>query len=202
MARAARAGGDERTLDQLRSDIATDLLIHGQVAGDPLLGSAPPGKLNVYVPIEAILPLGDGVMSDESLGEVPGLGFLTAEQVRRVALAAGSTWRRLVTDPVTGAVVEAERTYRPSRAMRELLVARDGTCRVPGCELPAREADLDHTVPWSPGVTVPQDGATHPDNLKALHRGHHHAKTRRWWTCSQDPGGTVHWRTLTDRQPH
>ncbi|WP_018155151.1 HNH endonuclease signature motif containing protein [Demetria terragena] len=200
LARAARSGGDERTLDQLRSDIATDLLIHGQVPGDALLGSAPSARLNVYVPIEAILPLADGAGSGESLGEVPGLGFLTPEQVRRVALASGSTWRRLVTDAVTGAVVDAERTYRPSQAMRELLVARDGTCRAPGCELPARESDLDHTISWVPGTVEPRDGATHRDNLKALHRGHHHAKTRRWWTCLQDPGGAVHWRTLTGRR--
>lgn len=217
IARSARQAGDERTLAQLRSDIATDLLIHGTVAGDHVLGSPPAARLNVYVNLATLLPdpgdagdpgTGEVVRSgtdnataarfdSDGLGEVPGLGFLTGDQVRRLALTAGSVWRRLVTDPTTGTVMEACRTYRPTRAMRELVMARDHTCRAPGCEIAARDTDLDHNVPWRPDALTPAEGATHPDNLHALHRGHHHAKTRRWWHSTQGAGGVVHWRTLT-----
>lgn len=117
MAKAARAAGDTRTLAQLRADIAIDLLLGGTVAGDACLGDAPAGRLQVIVPFAALLPedlvaeqcagggaaggSGPGSGGAFGLGEVPGLGFLTPEQVREVALQAGSTWARLVTDPVT-----------------------------------------------------------------------------------------------------
>ena len=43
------------------------------------------------------------------------------------ALAAGGTWRRLVTDPLSGAVIDVGRTrYRPPAALADLVRARDG----------------------------------------------------------------------------
>ncbi|HEV2242754.1 MAG TPA: hypothetical protein VGR98_17050, partial [Streptosporangiaceae bacterium] len=37
--------------------------------------------------------------------------------------------------------------------LRELVTARDVTCRNPVCGQPAWRADLDHTQPWAPGGT-------------------------------------------------
>ncbi|MDE9365133.1 hypothetical protein PZ938_05885 [Luteipulveratus sp. YIM 133132] len=193
LARRARAAGDGRTLAQLRSDIATDLLIRGQVPGDALLADAPPARLQVVVSLATLLDK-DGV------AEVPGAGFLTAEQVRRVAVAEGSVWCRLVTDPTTGSVIDAASTYRPPAAMRRAVQARDQRCRAPGCEHPATECDLDHVVTWNALACEPAHGATHPDNLHALHRAHHVAKTRGWWRSTQSAGGIVHWTTLTGRR--
>ena len=260
LARRARAAGDARTLAQLRSDIATDLLIRGQIAGDALLGDAPPAHLQVIVHLSSLFtpdadacasanananassvaghgasfgqvagaafgprsgtahgvtngsPLtsasslgrpahdGSAPVVGGGVGEAPGLGFLTAEQVRRLAFAEGSVWRRLVTDPVSGAVVDAASTYRPPAAMRREVQARDHRCRAPGCEHPAVECDLDHAVTWNALTDEPSSGATHPDNLHALHRGHHNPKTRGWWRSEQRTGGIVQWTTLTGRR--
>lgn len=211
MAKAARAAGDTRTLAQLRADIAMDLLLRGTVAGDESLGHAPAGRLHVIVPFAALLP-GDLVTAQAAtgassaagaafgLGEVPGLGFLTAEQVRAVAMQAGSTWARLVTDPVTGEVINAANTYRVPTQMSRLVKGRDHTCRAPGdCGVSAADADVDHDIEYAPGAMEPAEGATHPDNLHALHRGHHNAKTGKFWSSQQQTDASITWQTLTRR---
>lgn len=194
LARTARQAGDPRTLAQLRSDLATDLLVHGTVPDDQLLGDAPPGRVHVVVSLSTLLGL------DDRVAEAPGRGFLTAAQVRRVAVQAGSTLRRIVTDPASGTAIERTRSYVPTRAMREYVIARDGRCRAPGCEYSAVGADLDHVREWQAGAERPDDGATHPDNLIALHRGHHNPKTRRWWTVTPGPAGELRWKTLTGQE--
>lgn len=212
MAKTARAAGDERTVAQLRADIAIDLLLRGTVVGDECLGSAPAGRLHVIVHLASILPAdlvaaqaGTGRMPAAvgaafGVGEVPGLGFLTPEQVREVAVQAGSTWARLVTDPVTGQVVDAARTYRVPAGMARLVKGRDHTCRAPGdCGVAAADADLDHDTEHQPGATEPGGGATHPDNLHAAHRGHHNAKTGRFWSSRQHQDASITWQTLTRR---
>lgn len=200
LAKAARAAGDERPLAQLRADIAVDLLLRGVVPGDDCLGAAPAGRLHVIVDLASILP--DGATGDAAMGvgEVPGLGFLSADQVRPVAVRAGSTWARLVTDPVTGQVIDAAKTYRVPAGMARLIKGRDHTCRAPGdCGVPAGEADLDHDVEYQPGVTAPGQGATHPENVHVMHRGHHNTKTGRFWSSRQHGDGSISWRTLTRR---
>lgn len=217
LARAARAAGDKRSLAQLRSDVAVDLLLKGTVPGDDLLGNAPAGRLHVIVNLSAILPedlvcdatasadLTYPVGADDGgaafgLGEVPGQGFLTPDQVRQVAVQAGSTWARLVTDPISGEVIDAASTYRVPAGMARLVKGRDHTCRAPGdCGVPAAESDLDHDTEHQPGATTPTEGATHPENLHALHRGHHIVKTGRFWSSRQQPDGSITRHTLTRR---
>lgn len=87
-----------------------------------------------------------------------------------------------------------EAHYTPSRALAEFVRCRDVTCRFPGCDVPATEADIDHTVPYPVGPT-------HASNLKALCRFHHLLKTF-WsgddgWQDRQLPDGTVNWTSPT-----
>lgn len=204
LAKAARAAGDERPRAQLRADIAIDLLISGTIPGHEHLGDAPAGRLHVIVPFATLLP--EDLVRRSAPGtthapaEVPGLGFLSPEQVRAVALQAGSTWARLVTAPVTGEVIDAANTYRAPAAMARLVQGRDHICRAPGdCGVPAYEGDLDHDTEYQPGATAPADGATHPDNLHTMHRGHHNTKTGRFWSSRQHDDATITWHTLTRR---
>ncbi len=72
-----------------------------------------------------------------------------------------------------GEVVSLGRRVRlASDAQWHALVARDGGCRWPGCELPAEWCDVDHFVPWEDG------GATDLNNLWLLCRHHHTEKHR------------------------
>jgi hypothetical protein len=75
--------------------------------------------------------------------------------------------------------------YVPSKALADFVRCRDLTCRWPGCEHPAFDCDIDHTVPHRDG------GATHASNLKCYCRTHHLVKTFWGWRDRQLPDGTL-----------
>jgi hypothetical protein len=75
--------------------------------------------------------------------------------------------------------------YAPSRALQDFVRCRDLTCRWPGCDRPAIDCDLDHTIPYSDG------GPTHASNLKCYCRTHHLVKTFWGWRDKQLPDGTM-----------
>jgi hypothetical protein len=62
--------------------------------------------------------------------------------------------------------------YRPPPRIRELVEARDRTCRQPTCRQPAPHTDLDHTIPHHKG------GLTCPCDLGAFCRTHQCAARR------------------------
>jgi hypothetical protein len=75
--------------------------------------------------------------------------------------------------------------YVPSKGLADFVRCRDLTCRWPGCEHPAFDCDIDHTVPHAVG------GATHASNLKCYCRIHHLVKTFWGWRNRQLPDGTI-----------
>ncbi|MCM3662328.1 DUF222 domain-containing protein, partial [Georgenia satyanarayanai] len=98
-----------------------------------------------------------------------GYGPISPAVARAAAL--GGTWRRIVTDPLTGTVLDHGRTrYRPPNELAELIRLRDGTCVRAGCTHTARRCQLDHTVPWNAGGTTSmlglEDLCTHDHILK------------------------------------
>ena len=107
------------------------------------------------------------------------------------ALAAGGTWRRLVTDPVGGTVVDVGRTrYRPPAGLADLVRARDRACVFPTCQTPAERCDIDHLTAWSQG------GTTSLDNLATLCEAHHRLKhTPGWALTRNNTSGTLSWHT-------
>ncbi|HEX6445873.1 MAG TPA: DUF222 domain-containing protein [Streptosporangiales bacterium] len=164
---ARAAAGDGRTLDQRRADTFLALL-----RGEHLDQVRPvPATVEVVVSAET-LHGGDGP------GELAQVGPIPAPLARALAYAAGSRWRRLVSDPATGWLqacgekayrpgawasiytdpVEpapgAEPQYRPSPRLDRYVRARDRRCSFPGCTRRARRSDLDHTIPWPRGDTT------------------------------------------------
>lgn len=87
-----------------------------------------------------------------------------------------------------------ESGYRPSRALADFVRSRDLTCRAPGCDKPATQCDLDHTIPYP-------NGPTHAGNLKCLCRHCHILKTFWGWRDRQLADGTVIW-TLPGQQTY
>lgn len=75
--------------------------------------------------------------------------------------------------------------YAPSKALADFVRCRDLTCRWPGCDEPATNCDLDHTIPYAAG------GPTHASNLKCYCRTHHLVKTFWGWRDQQLPDGTL-----------
>lgn len=194
IARRLRKAGNPRTLEQLRADVAADLLLRGWIGNDPTftqLGKPPAAVVQMLVSLPTVL----GV--DKGVGHVIGWGDVSWQQARELALAAGSIWKRIVTDPITGRAIEVTAaTYRVPAGMAEQVKARDGTCRAPGCEIPAEFCDLDHSREWEPDDA---GGPTAETNLGALHRGHHNLKTGGFWDSDQKPDGTIVWTTATGR---
>ena len=107
------------------------------------------------------------------------------------ALAAGGTWRRLVTDPASGTVLDVGRTrYRPPVGLADLVRARDTTCVFPTCQTPASHCDIDHLTAWSQG------GTTSLDNLVVLCQAHHRLKRTPGWALTRDrDSGVLSWHT-------
>jgi hypothetical protein len=118
--------------------------------------------------------------------ELVGYGPIPATAAR--ALAADTTWRRLVTDPVTGHLLDYGTTvYRPPQQLADYVGARDRTCRFPGCTRDGDYCDIDHVCAHADG------GHTSACNCIVLCRRHHRLKTRKRWRVRHDPDATVIW---------
>ncbi|WP_424346571.1 DUF222 domain-containing protein [Kocuria sp. CH-021] len=133
--------------------------------------------------------------------ELAGYGPIPVSVAERIAAGAGS-WSRVLTHPVTGTVLDHDRTtYAVPADLRRRLRARDGTCRFPGCRRRAERCDLDHTVAWVDG------GRTAADNLAHLCRHHHVLKHRhgplgRWQVRHRHPRtpeGVLEWTSPAGR---
>ncbi|MEI6623321.1 MAG: DUF222 domain-containing protein, partial [Actinomycetes bacterium] len=112
-------------------------------------GSAP-GPFTPARTIAVVIDLATVLGLAENPGELPGYGPVPASVAR--ALAADGTWVRWVSDPTTGALLDAgRRTYRPSAALREFIKARDVYCRYPTCSARADglTAEIDHADPFN-----------------------------------------------------
>lgn len=181
LARRQRAAGDERTLDQLRHDIALARLIGTDTQ---------PVQVTAYLHVPATTIAG---VSDDP-GILDGYGPLTAQACRELA-ARDALWRRVFTDPIKGTVRDVDRqTYQPPAALRELVEVRDGTCRFPGCTRPAHRCEIDHTKDWAKG------GTTSETNLGASCKPHHRLKHLCGWTLEQSEPGTFTWRSPVGQQ--
>ena len=217
VARAARAAGDQRTINELRADIMVDVLTgearpaakDPSAQTDPPNGKVgalapttaaddepcdfddrcqwrlpPPGAVHVNVTISAASLLG---VTDDP-GHVVGAGTIDAVTAR--ALAHDGPWRRIVTDPLTGAVLDVGRTkYRPPAALAAHVAARNPHCVCSTCTQPAERCDLDHTTEWRDG------GTTATSNLAPLCRASHTLKTDGHLHLTTTAPGVYQWTT-------
>jgi hypothetical protein len=180
--------GDPRTMDERRADLLADLL-SGRVRNPDLVLPMPvnPGKplVQVVMPMTALF----GLTDDPS--ELLGYGPITAEAAREIAATA--TWRRLLVDPASGALLDHGRTtYTPPVALADFVRARDVYCRFPGCQRKAVNGELDHVRAFADG------GATSATNLAGFCVRHHHLKhAGGGWQVRALPDGGLEWITPT-----
>lgn len=180
-AEAGLTGADDgRGIDARRADV---LVGWAEAAlASPGLPKRRGHRQTIFVTVD--LPTLVGLADNPA--ELPGYGTIPASMAR--SLAAGGELRRLVTDPVSGTLLDYGRTtYTPPQALVDFVVARDGTCRFPGCGVPAYLCDLDHGVPFDQG------GSTSAENLGALCRRHHRLKTHGGWQLARGPDASVRW---------
>ncbi|MGP5072500.1 DUF222 domain-containing protein [Arthrobacter rhombi] len=226
--------GEFRTLDQLRADVFTDIMLNGprgqgletvdaqvfvtipatmlpgtaggptNIDDTPINGPEPDtgtaGGANVREGIPAATPVSN---HDQAGLDVPG-GLAVAEltpgaplptilgggpidqqSAARLMVAARSWWR-VITDPLTGAVVKfGQRRYRPTAAQRAILQFRDGSCTTPGCTGSGRTCEIDHTQEWQHG------GGTDIANLRLGCKRCHRLKSLGLLEVEQRAGGTI-----------
>lgn len=176
-----RGENDERNMDMKRADALTSLATWAlQQSSDEVRPHRRPITVNVTVDLPTLMGLA------ENPGQLAGYGAIPASLAR--SLAADGKWRRFITDPTTGALLDFGReSYEPPQPLVDFLLARDRTCRFPGCRAPARLADFDHAQSWESG------GRTSAENLGALCRRHHRLKTHGGWQLESNSDGACIW---------
>ena len=147
--------------------------------------------------IAVLVPYSTLIGIDEHPADLAGYGPLPASVARRIA--AEGTWRRLLTDPATGQLLDYGTTrYRPPPHLADHVIMRDQTCCGIACTRPAAACDLDHTIGYPHGPTADW-------NLGPPCRPHHNGKTHAGWHLSQPGPGRFQWRSPTghhyDRPP-
>lgn len=168
IARTMRSGKEKRTMDQLRADVFAELLL-GERTGEP--------RAEVFVHVSADAALG---VTDRA-AELVGHGPIPASIARDIMKQPNSVWRKVITDPGSGAPLDVGRSrYRPPAHLADYVRVRDRVCRMPGCHHPAQCADLDHHRARAKG------GDTSCQNLCVLCRSHHRLKDAPGWKFDLD----------------
>ncbi len=141
-----------------------------------------PLTVNVTIDLPTLLGLA------ENPGQLAGYGPIPASVARE--LASDGRWKRFITEPQTGNLLDFGReSYEPPQQLKDFLIARDRTCRFPGCRRSALLSDLDHAESWDSG------GRTSAENIGALCRRHHRLKTHDGWSIESFPDGSCTWRS-------
>ncbi len=174
---------DPRSREQRRADALGVLAAGGDRLGcrcglpDCAAGARPAAQsVVIHVIAERATLDGDG---GAPAWEVGADGLVTPELVAELAKSAKLVPLRHPGD------IPPEPGYVPSKALADFVRCRDLTCRWPGCDQPALNCDLDHTIPYAQG------GPTHASNLKCYCRTHHLVKTFWGWHDQQLPDGTL-----------
>jgi hypothetical protein len=178
------------------TDCATDPARPGPGAADENSPVADPrsvcgsGRSGVRAHVQVVISLETLLGLNNDPADLAGHGPITAQTARDLAFNAGSTWRRLVTDPVTGYLLNyGRKTYRPPVALADHVRVRDLTCRTPNCTRPARHCDLDHIVSWPAGATSERNLAAECDRD---HRYKHEGNWRHQVSADpKHPPGTI-----------
>ncbi len=158
-AEAKNGEEDERTPAQRRAD-AMGEICRGwlDVADRPeVAGERPHLTLTVDV----------GRFADGGPGELDRVGPVAIETIKRLGCDASVT--RVVMAGQSEPLDVGRRTAIVPPAIRRAVVARDRTCRFPGCDRHQAWCDAHHVVHWADG------GVTAVSNLVLLCRRHHRA---------------------------
>jgi hypothetical protein len=195
MAKAmAKVEGETRTLDQLRADIAFELLVDGSSGLLPATASGIRASVVVTVPVLSLLDDDAAAAGDPPV--VEGVGPVPLSKARELC-GGDSKWMRVLTHPETGMVLSVGRDrYEPPAALRKLVKWRADRCMAPGCGVPASRCDVDHQVAWADG------GETCLCNNAPFCKCHHLVKHHGGWLVRQieGSGGVIEWISPTGRR--
>ena len=190
------SGGDapKRTLAQRRADAITDLLLDGDLcaAGDPSAHGIRPQVL-VTVPVLTLL------RQTETPAHLDGYGPISPDSARDLAVKAPS-FARILTDPVTSAILDFDRSkYVVPADLKQVVRLQHETCTAVGCNKRAVHCQLDHTDPFGATAGTRGNGTTCLANLSPLCAEHHNVKHHTRVGLRKLPDGTMEWTTATGK---
>jgi hypothetical protein len=196
IAAAQNAPGDDRTLAQKRADALADLLIDGDTCAveNPVTGATDSGtghgiRAKVLVTVPVLTLLG----RSQQPANLEGYGPIDPEIARQLTADAPS-FTRVLTDPVTSAILDFDRSkYVVPADLRLVLRVRDEVCRAPGCNKPAVHCDVDHSRDWALG------GTTCVGNISHLCEAHHNLKHHTRVRLRNLGDGRIEWTTKAGR---
>ncbi len=178
LARALKAKGDRRRIDQIRADILLDLLTG---KGQPN-GSSEKGVVEIRVDMTTLAGI------DDDPAEIPGFGPVLADVARKIVdEASDSEWRIIPVDENGQPVGVVTTKRRPSTVQKRIVETRNPTCVFPGCRMPATECDLNHEIPWA------EAHRTTARELGPLCRHDHIDHHRHRWKLKQIRPGIYQW---------
>lgn len=177
IARGLRQDGERRTMDQLRADVAVDLLC----------GTAAPaiGKVHLTIGLADLLD-----PDVAAAAQLAGYGPIFDDIVRQVTESGLGSWDWTVEHPDSGMpVADGHTRRRHSASQRRRLAVRHATCVAPGCRMPIIGCDTDHTTPYS------ESGVTETEDSAPLCRHDHCVRHQTGWTYTHRPDGDIVWKS-------
>jgi hypothetical protein len=176
------------TIGERRAEVLAALVL-----GPPALcDAAASGARAVSVNLDVTVPLADLIAQDDGVGLLPDGAAVGFELLRSMLddPAVVCTMRPIVVDAGGHVLDVGRRRYPVTGALRRLIIARDRTCRFPGCGRAAGRGEIDHARAWEDG------GGTCVANLGALCTRHHQLKTLAGWDIVDSrPDGSCTWRS-------
>jgi hypothetical protein len=118
-------------------------------------------------------------------------------QIGRDLAGYAQAFRRMVTDPLTGHLLDYGRTTYLPAPLRTYVLARDSGCRAPGCTVrDPRRLQMDHVIPFP-------DGPSDPTNTGCLCLPHHQTKTAGLARIQNSQAdGSTDWITTAGQRIH
>jgi hypothetical protein len=189
LARAVKQAGDDRPMDVIRADVFLGVLAGTFTGPSPISRR---GVIELTCDLPTLMGLADHP------GELAGWGPVIADIARHITADRTTTdtdtvWRYSITNPITGGLAFHGTTRKrptqpqpqpnrpdrdprraPTGTQRAFVVARDRTCRGPGCRVPAARTHLDHITDHADG------GPTQVWNLDCKCAACHHLKDAGW----------------------
>jgi len=180
-ARAAKTGADDqRTRDQRLADAFVGVFADAHSRLDLPLAHGRRPVTSLVLDVDTWAGLADHAAHLDGYGPIP------PAMARRIA--ADSDFRRLIIDPLTGHLLDlSPRTYRPSQALTDFVIARDRTCDFTTCGRQARHCELDHITEFQRG------GTTSRQNLKPACKHEHRMRHHTRWRLEMQPDGSAIW---------
>lgn len=185
--------------DELRADALVDLLLGpidpaGTATGTAATAGAGESGVQIRPNITVLAPIGP---EGEPEVYLPRGGPETIDAlIALLARSVGATILAPETEPGTADSSSGSHRYRISTKLVRRIRLRDGTCRHPGCSVPADECDVDHVRPFD--HSDPRGGGlTVENNLMCLCRRHHRFKTFHGWQYQLERDGKLTIRTDT-----